>query len=368
MQPLRYTYFSSISSISHLSTFPPRDASQSQHNGGSMQPDKPWVDFKQVKAAVSMEMVLAHYGVNWLRKSGAELRGKCPIHQGDSERAFHVNLNKGAFNCFSCKAHGNVLDLVAAIEQCTVRDAAIKLAKWFQVDSTAEVGEPIKKTPRQPSSVQTPAQSKVEKSDKPELTNPPLKFELRVNTSHDYGLRRGLTQATLDLFGAGLCLSKGMFAGRFVIPLHDEQGRLVGYAGRSLNDSEPKYLFPSRDKGFYKSDLLFNLHRVLETVSPDTPLIIVEGFFDCMKTAQAGFNVVSLLGSSLSEAQEELLVQNFNQLVLLFDGDAAGRKATEDCLKRLAWRVFVHAIELAEEQQPDQLSTEELRLLVGLDE
>ena len=76
-----------------------------------------WVDFKAVKAAVSMEEVLNHYQVNWLRKSGDELRGRCPIHQGEGTDTFHVNVLKNAFQCFagSCKKRGNVLDLVAAM-------------------------------------------------------------------------------------------------------------------------------------------------------------------------------------------------------------------------------------------------------------
>src|SRR5262245_35447942 len=69
------------------------------HNpkGGSMDTQKPWVDFRLVKARVSMTEVLTHYGINWLRKSGSELRGKCPIHQGEGERSFHVNVSKNAF-------------------------------------------------------------------------------------------------------------------------------------------------------------------------------------------------------------------------------------------------------------------------------
>jgi DNA primase len=60
-----------------------------------------------------------------------------------------------------------------------------------------------------------------------------------------------------------LCLSKGMFAGRYVIPVHNPQGELVGYAGRALDEeTEPRYLFPPSDKGFYKSHLLFNLQRI----------------------------------------------------------------------------------------------------------
>src|SRR6266478_8053879 len=95
-----------------------------------------WVDFKAVKAAVSMETILGRYGVNWLRKSDDELRGRCPIHQGEGQSTFHVNLSKNVFNCFSCKARGNVLDFVAAMEKCTVRDAGLKLTQWFSISKT----------------------------------------------------------------------------------------------------------------------------------------------------------------------------------------------------------------------------------------
>ena len=97
-----------------------------------------WIDFKAVKAAVNFPSVLAHYRVNWLKKNRDELRGRCPIHQGEGQSTFHAHLTKNAFNCFSCKARGNVLDFVAAMEKCSVRDAAFKLAEWFTV--TAEPG------------------------------------------------------------------------------------------------------------------------------------------------------------------------------------------------------------------------------------
>src|SRR6266699_297461 len=100
-----------------------------------------WVDFKAVKDATSMQMVLEHYQVNWLRKEKAELVGRCPIHQGEGDRAFHVSLSKNAFNCFSCKARGNVLDFVAAMEKCSVRDAALKLAEWFSISMLEQEGK-----------------------------------------------------------------------------------------------------------------------------------------------------------------------------------------------------------------------------------
>ena len=67
-----------------------------------------WVDFKAIKTAVTIQAVLNRYQINWLRKNGEELSGQCPIHQGEGRNSFHVHLGKNAFNCFSCKARGNV--------------------------------------------------------------------------------------------------------------------------------------------------------------------------------------------------------------------------------------------------------------------
>lgn len=99
-----------------------------------------WVDFRIIKAAVTMQMVLDHYGIP-LKKSGHELRGKCPIHRGSNNKHFTANVSKNVFKCFfaECGIHGNVLDFVAAMERCSVRDAAVKLRDWFQVgDTTAQ--------------------------------------------------------------------------------------------------------------------------------------------------------------------------------------------------------------------------------------
>jgi DNA primase len=321
-----------------------------------MDTHKDWVDFRLIKQAVSMPMVLDHYGINWLRKKDDELRGRCPIHHGQGERSFHVNLTKNAYQCFSCKSKGNVLDLVAAMEGCSVRDAALKLKAWFKV------GESESPPPQVPATAErNKAASKV-----PAVINPPLSFQLRVNHAHEYGLSRGLTKETLEYFGAGLCLSKGTFSGRFVIPLHNEVGELVGYAGRSIDDREPKYLFPSSEKGFQKRYLLFNLHRVLREIPKASRVVLVEGFISTMKLNQAGYSALAMLGSSISAEQEELLAGHFEQVILLMDGDSAGQAATDDCLLRLGRRLWVRAIALPEGVQPDQLSESELHQVLNL--
>ena len=89
-----------------------------------------WVDFQAVKQAVTIEQVLGHYGIK-LKRTGKELHGRCPIHQGKGDESFRANTEKNAFQCFSCQAKGNVLDFVAAMEKCSIRDAGLKLQEFF---------------------------------------------------------------------------------------------------------------------------------------------------------------------------------------------------------------------------------------------
>jgi DNA primase len=307
-----------------------------------------WVDFKAVKAAVNFPSVLDHYQVNWLREKGDELRGRCPIHQGEGQSSFHVNLSKNAFHCFSCKAHGNVLDFVAAMEKCSVRDAAIKLAEWFSVS-----GEPVAESARE-----KPADNGGGVGNTETAGNKPLTFQLKsVDCSHPYLAERGVSKETAEYFGVGLFSGKGSMSGRIVIPIHNQRGKLVAYAGRSIDGSEPRYKLPA---GFHKSLELFNMNRVT-----GPKVVVVEGFFDCMKVQRAGFQAVALMGSSLSEAQEDLLVANFERVIVMMDGDEAGRQAMDQCLTRLGRRTWVRGVMVPEGKQPDHLSAEELPQMLG---
>ena len=311
-----------------------------------------YVDFEIIKQRISLQMILHHYSIDWLRASGDELIGRCPIHQGEGIRTFHVNLTKNVFNCFSCGAQGGILDFVKAKEQCSIRGAALKLKSWFSIRGDASL-KPARQPPKTTPEAQTPA-----------VVNPPLSFKLRIDPGHIYGLRRGLTKETIETFGTGLCLSRGVYAGRYVMPLHDSVGLRVGYAGRSIDGSEPKYLFPAGKRGFRKSHLLFGLHRIVNQGKSGDGVVLVEGLFSCMLIQQARCACVGILGSSLSKPQEELLTRHFGAVYLLFDGDEAGRRATRDCLARLSDRMFVKAINLPKEKQPDMLSGEEIRNLL----
>jgi DNA primase len=323
-----------------------------------------WVDFRSVNSQVTMSMVLEHYGINGLRKEkSGELVGRCPIHKGEGERSFHVSLSKNCFQCFSCKKRGNVLDLAAALDHSSVRDAALKLASVFGVEST-EMRE--QKRMRRPE-VQLPTPQLNDSTEKEvtngcdplrrsELRNEPLSFTLKgIDHSHRYLTERGIEPGTAEAFGIGYFSGKGSMSGRIVIPIHNGLGELVGYAGRSLDGEDPRYKFPA---GFHKSIELYNLHRI---AGKTDQVILVEGFFSVMKLWQADFASVALMGSSLSEEQEELLAAHFKVVVLLFDGDEAGKQCTDECLVRLGRRMWTRAVVLEQGRQPDLLCTEELR-------
>lgn len=303
-----------------------------------------WIEFAAIKRAVPLTAVLEHYRIDELRRSGRnQLRGRCPLHGGEGRETFHVNTAEQVFHCFSCGAGGSVLDLVAAVEGCGLREAAQKLSGWGS--AMGNVAPPHKPT--------------VTKKTK---SAPPLRFRLGpVDVQHPYLAARGIRESTAREFGIGFYAGPGLMSQRLVIPLDDEAGRLVGYAGRSLDGSEPRYRFPA---GFAKSRVVFNLHRA--AAARQSTVIVVEGFFDCLKAYQAGFgSVVALMGSALYEHQLQMLVQRFRQFVLMLDGDAAGRRAAAVVSSRLSAAGWVRVVQLTENTQPDQLSEHALQELLA---
>lgn len=308
-----------------------------------------WVDFKDIKARVSIEQVLAHYGIDWLKKKGDELRGRCPIHKGEGQGAFHVNVVKGVFHCFSCKKRGNVLDFVSAMEKCSVRDAGVKLSEWFSLSETAATNGSPAKAEGQESREETTGENK------------PLTFNLKgVDPGHPYLASRGLRKETAERFGVGFFPGKGSMAGRVVIPIHNERGELIAYAGRAIDSSDPRYKLPA---GFHKSSVVYNLHRAVED-NQRGAVVVVEGFFDCLKVCQTGLPAVALMGCSMSEEQENLLASYFRAAWLLLDGDEAGRQAVVEISGRLVRRMFVKVVDVGTDREPDQLAEDELKALV----
>lgn len=313
---------------------------------------KGWVDFSAVKRAVSLEAVLRHYQVPGLRRHRDQLQGRCPIHDGRRDDSFRAHLTKNVFHCFACQARGNVLDFVAVMEKCSLREAALRLQHWFGV--TAPEGRLY------PVAADMPNRELVRKE---EGSNDPLRFALTgLERNHPYLAHRGIDPTTASEFGVGLYPGPGLMSGRIVIPIRNAHGQLVAYAGRAPDGRPPKYKLPA---GFRKARELFNLQRAVVTGSKT--VILVEGYFDCMRVHQAGFPwVVALMGSSLSAAQESALLHQFDRIVLMLDGDPAGHAASEAIAARLSGYCLVHVVRVPEGSQPDQLSCSAIQRLLAI--
>lgn len=321
-----------------------------------------WVSYAEVKSAVSMEMVLTRYEVAVRRVNKSYLRGRCPLpthSSGTSGESFGVQTEKNAWACQSqscVKARGgrkggNVLDFVAVMESCTVRDAALKLQAWFMGEGAAELvaekNEPVGES--------------ASEAGRGMSINKPLPFTLQgIDSSHPYLKHRGITQETAELFGVGFFPGKGSMAGRIVIPIHNERGYLIAYAGRALDDdTEPRYKLPG---GFEKSLELYNLHRA--AAMERRGVIVVEGFFDAMKVHQAGFPfAVALMGNSLSVAQARKLAP-FGRVLVMLDGDVAGKEAAPKIAAQLAYDLAVQIVAVPDGKQPDMLSSNEIRRIL----
>jgi DNA primase len=341
---------------------------------------KPFVDFRAIRARVTMERVLEHYNVlGTMKRSGSRLSGPCPIHNGSNPTQFRVDTEKNLWNCFSeCKHGGNVLDFIAKKEDIPILDAALKACEWFGIPLEEVKTKASKDEPELPADKPSEAAAKSAKpppppTPAPENTtpNPPLKFRLdKVDRAHPYFAERGITQEGIIDFGLGYFTGdKGIMVGRIAIPIHNVKGEVVAYAGRwpgNPPDGTPKYRLPT---GFRKSLELFNLDRAIQEPA-DKPLVIVEGFFDAVKLHQNGCRkVVALMGSSLSAGQEELIRKHTNgqsQVIVMLDEDDAGRAGRDDIAARLAKFCFVKVHQFDKPgNQPEHLSAEEVAQLFG---
>jgi CheY-like chemotaxis protein len=196
-------------------------------------------------------------------------------------------------------------------------------------------------------------------------SNRPLRRELRdLDPEHRFFRMHGIETETAQYFGAGFYSGPGVMTGRIVIPIRNDEGELISYAGRSVDGSDPNYKFWPE---FNKSRILFN-HKPAACLVTGFSLsvIVVQGFFACMKVHQAGFSsVVSLMGPSLSETQKQILTDNFYLIVLMLNGpESINRNAS-----RLMEESFVRVISDPSGRPPDSLSASEIgRLICGIAE
>jgi len=317
-----------------------------------------------------------------LKRTGADYRGPCPFH-GGTHRNFAVIPKKGMFYCFVCHEAGDVFTFYMkkfGMDYPTaVRDVAAKVGIAIP-DRPA--GGP---DPREPlyEALSVAAEWYARRlREAPDAADARAYLEGRgfaLNQLLPLGLgwapkgddfataMRQLGFADQRLLDAGLLTTRedGSFRPRFwqrlLFPIHDLRGRVVGFGGRLLGEGEPKYLNSPDSAVFHKGHLLYNLHQAKQAIRQAEYAVVVEGYFDALRLVQVGIeNVVAPLGTGLTPDQATLLRRFTEPVVLLYDADAAGMRASfraADALLRAGLRVSVAT--LPPDDDPDTLARRE---------
>ena len=301
-----------------------------------------------------IEDVVGHY-VN-LKRSGANLFGLCPFH-GEKTASFSVAPDKGIYYCFGCHKGGGVINFMMEIEGLTYPDAVRSLAKraGMQVPEDEQYQSRYHHQERlwalsreaarffnaqlyQPAGERGLAYAQRRGMPKSTLTKFGIGFAPDAWTALTDAMRRkGYTDQ--ELIDAGLVSQKGdriydRFRNRLMFPIIDVRGNVIGFGGRVMDDSTPKYLNSPETVIFNKRKNLFALNLAKKTKLPY--LILVEGYMDAVALHQYGFDcAVASLGTSLTEDHAALLTRYTEQVMLIYDGDEAGQRAPRRAIPML---------------------------------
>jgi DNA primase len=321
----------------------------------------PRTKIDEIVDAARVEEVVGEY-VN-LKKRGANLTGLCPFHQEKSP-SFSVSPSKGIYKCFGCGKAGNSVNFIMEIEQLNYIDALKHLAEKYRIE-----------WPQQEVSPEQLIEEKRRTSERESLqivNNFAERYfaELLLNDEEgrtvglSYFEERGFRPETIEKFklgyakeswdhlinaakdgGYNLDLLKlgglikeneqgriyDAYRNRVIFPIHSISGKPIAFAGRYLikDPKSPKYVNSPETPLYHKSNELYGLFFAKQAISKNSLVYLVEGYTDVISLHQAGIeNVVASSGTSLTEGQIKLIKRFTDNVCVLYDGDAAGIKAS----------------------------------------
>ncbi len=317
-----------------------------------------------------------------LRKSGANYQGICPFH-GEKTPSFNVNPGRGIFHCFGCGVGGNAITFIMKIEGLSFPEAVKFLAKKVGViiEERLQTAHEKRQTDEREQLFKTNEQAA--KFYRRILLNDP-----EGEAGRRYLERRGVDTAISESYGIGFAPGKwdsltkyfeqqrvplllaeklglvkrregggyyDAFRNRLLFVIADMHGRPIGFGGRVLDDSLPKYINSPESPIYHKSDVLFGLNLAKHAMREKENGIIVEGYFDHLALYQAGIkNVVATCGTALTAGHIKVLQRYANRVYTLFDGDSAGKKATLRSMELfLEEKLAASVIELPPDDDPD---------------
>ncbi|MDO4534246.1 MAG: DNA primase [Clostridium perfringens] len=286
-----------------------------------------------------------------LKRTGRNYSGLCPFHH-EKTPSFSVSQDKQIFKCFGCGETGNVISFVMKNKSMTFPEAVGYLADRANITLEFE-DKKLSKIQRKKENIY-----KINTLMGRYYYNNLSKSKI----AKEYFFRRGITENILKKFGLGYSLDgwqnvvnylkrvginenliletgfviksdKGRiydrFRNRVMFPVFDHNGKVIGFGGRVLDDSKPKYLNSPETILFQKGTNLYGLNFAIKGGLLNKEIIIVEGYMDCISLHQYGItNAVASLGTALTEKQSRLLKRYVDKVIIAYDADVAGQMAT----------------------------------------
>ena len=318
-----------------------------------------------------------------LKKGGANYMACCPFHK-EKTPSFSVSPTKQFYHCFSCGAHGSAIGFVMEHQGLSFPEAVQFLAD--------RVGMIVPKVRGQNDNPEVRAERKKKQQTLEETTAAAADFyaqQLKFNpTAKAYLDKRGLSAEVIAHYGLGYApdgwqplaqvfqpypntalVDTGMvidnegrhydrFRHRIMFPIRNPRGQVIGFGGRVLDDSKPKYLNSPDTPLFDKGKNLYGLYEGRAAVKEAGRILVVEGYMDVVALAQFGVGYgVAALGTATTAEHVKILMRQADSIYFCFDGDSAGRKAAwralENALPQLKDDKSLHFLFLPEEHDPD---------------
>src|SRR6266511_3384037 len=307
-----------------------------------------------------------------LKRAGENWKGLCPFHS-EKTPSFSVNPKRGIFHCFGCGVGGDAFGFLMRQDRLAFPEAVRTLAQRSGVEL------PTQRTPEAEGKLEglrrvmtLAAQFYADALWATDGAKARAYVESRgvdLEVARRFGLgyapegwnallthmaKEGVTDG--ELVAAGLALPRqnaagfyDRFRGRLLFPIRDLQGRVVAFGGRAMGAEEPKYLNSPETALYVKGQMLYALELARESMRQKNRAVVVEGYLDCLMAHQHGFTeTVAALGTAFTTAQLALLRRYADEVVSVFDADAAGQKATSRLeemlsdvmdLRNLGWSV-----------------------------
>lgn len=331
---------------------------------------------KEIRNSVDIVDVISDYLP--LTAKGKNFFGVCPFH-ADHSPSMSVSREKQIYTCFSCGASGNVINFVMDYENIDFKEALKKLADKagisFEIGNIKkipvknqklyEIFETSQKIYQNNLNSEVGIKAKQYLKDR-DINNDIIKeFQIGLSIKENYLLtnilkKKGYNDKELidsGLVGNGDNGLHDIYYNRIMFPLYDLNGKVVGYSGRiyDMKDTS-KYINTKETAIFKKGELLYNYHKAKDEARKQGKIIVMEGFMDVIAAYKVGIkNVVATMGTAVTSNQANLLKRMAKEIILCFDGDEAGAKATSSCIEELnKLGVTPKVVRLEENLDPDE--------------